>query len=99
VAEARLATIQNGSHDAQVKATGAQVTASRERLKMDQAHLDQLLGGPTEEDLTQAEALVDQARQQLALAQQPSTDQDLRSLRRRRPAQIQPRLEPTAQPV
>jgi RND family efflux transporter MFP subunit len=57
------------------------VTAARERFKSDQARLDQLLSGPTDEDLQQAMSAVDQAAQLLALARQPSTDQDIRAQR------------------
>jgi RND family efflux transporter MFP subunit len=70
-----------GTLDAQVKSASAQLTAARERLRSDQARLDQLLAGPTDEDLRQAEAAVDAAAQQLTLARQPSTDQDIRAQR------------------
>jgi len=66
------------------------VTAARERLKTDRAHLDELLAGATDEDLQQAEAQLDQARQGLALAAQPSTEQDMRA---QRAAVLQARLE------
>ena len=81
VAQVRLEAVKNGTQDAQVKNAAAQVTNARERLKSDQARLDQLDGGPTDEDLQQAQSAVDQAMQQLALANKPSTDQDVRAQR------------------
>src|SRR5207244_5327321 len=81
VAEARLSAVKNGTQDAQIKNAASQVTAARERFKSDKARLDQLLGGPTDEDLQQAQSAVDQATQQLALATQPSTAQDIRAQR------------------
>jgi hypothetical protein len=51
LAEASLAALRNGSQDAAVKAASSRVTSARERLKTDQARLDQLLDGPTESEI------------------------------------------------
>ena len=77
VAQANLAAVTNGNLDAQVKSAASQVTAATERLKSDQARLDVLNQGPTDTDLQQAQAAVDQAQQQLLLAVTPSTPQDV----------------------
>jgi RND family efflux transporter MFP subunit len=76
-AQARLAAIKNGAIDAQRQAAQAQVTAAEQKLKADQARLDQLNAGPQDEELRQAQAAVQQAQAQLAIAQQPATDQDI----------------------
>jgi RND family efflux transporter MFP subunit len=77
VAMAKLSAAQNGALDAQRKAAQAQVDAAREKLKADQAHLDQLVAGPQPEEVQAAQDAVDQATQQLALASQPATQQDI----------------------
>ena len=64
-----------------MKNAASQVTAARERLKSDQARLEQLNAGPTDEDLQQAQSAVDQATQQVSLANKPSTDQEIRAQR------------------
>jgi HlyD family secretion protein len=81
VAVARLQAAQNGTLDAQRKASQAQVDAAREKLKSDQAHLDQINAGAQDEDLQAAQDAVTQAQQQLALAQQPVTQQDIEAQR------------------
>jgi len=77
VAQARLAAAQNGSLEAQRKATAAQVQAAREKLKADQAHLEQLVAGPQDEEVQAAQDAITQAQQQVALASQPVTQQDI----------------------
>lgn len=81
VAEARLAAAKNGTLDAQRKATQAQVDAARERLKTDEARLAQIVAGPQDEEVQAAQDAVTQAEQQVALAQQPATAQDIQGQR------------------
>jgi RND family efflux transporter MFP subunit len=77
VAQARLQAAQNGTLDAQRKAAQAQVDAAREKLTADQSHLEQLVAGPQPEEVQAAQDAVDQANAQVALAQQPVTQQDI----------------------
>ena len=81
VAQARLQAAQNGTLDAQRKAAQAQVDASREKLKADQARLDQISAGPQDEEVQSAQDAVTQAEQQLVLATQPATAQDVEAQR------------------
>ena len=81
VAQARLQAAQNGTLDAQRKAAQAQVDATREKLKADQAHLDQISAGPQDEEVQAAQDAVTQAEQQLVLASQPATKQDIEAQR------------------
>ncbi len=81
VAQARLDALLKAGLDLSAKKAQADLTAARERLKADQARLDQLLKGPSDEDLQQAQAQVAIAGQQLALAQRPFTDNDVRAQR------------------
>jgi RND family efflux transporter MFP subunit len=76
-ARARLTAAQNGAQDAQRKAAQAQVDAAREKLKADQARLDQIQAGPQDEEVQAAQDAVTQAMQQLAIAAQPATGQDV----------------------
>jgi len=78
VAQLTLAAARNGNLDAQVKATRANLTAARERLKSDETRLEVIQRGPTDEDVAQAQAGIDQAQQQLNKARQPYTTYDLR---------------------
>jgi len=52
-----------------------------EQVNIAQANLDQLKAGPTKEQLDQAEAAVEAAQQQLALAKKPVTEYDLEAAR------------------
>jgi RND family efflux transporter MFP subunit len=81
VAQARLAAAQNGTLDAQRKAVQAQVDAAREKLKSDQARLDQISAGPQDEEVQAAQDAVTQAQQQLLIATQPATVQDIEAQR------------------
>ncbi len=81
VAQARLTAAQNGTLDAQRKASQAQLDAAREKLKADQAKLVQISTGPQDEEVQAATDAVTQAEQQLLLAQQPSTAQDIEAQR------------------
>jgi HlyD family secretion protein len=81
VAQARLQAAQNGTLDAQRKAAQAQVDAGREKLKSDQARLDQIAAGPQDEEVQSANDAIAQAQQQLALAAQPVTQQDIAAQR------------------
>lgn len=81
VAVARLQAAQNGTLDAQRKASQAQVDAAREKLKSDQARLSQIVAGPQDEEVQAAVDAVTQAEQQLALASQPATAQDIEAQR------------------
>jgi RND family efflux transporter MFP subunit len=76
-AQARLQAAQNGTLDAQRKAVQSQVDAAREKLTADQAHLEQLVAGPQDEEVQAAQDAVDQASQALALAQHPATPEDI----------------------
>ena len=97
VANARLLAAQNGTLDAQRKAQAAQVEASRQKLNADQAHLDQINAGPQDEDVQAAEDAVTQAEQQLALAEQPATQQDIEA-QRALVSQAQDQLRKAQQP-
>ena len=76
-AEARLTALTSGTLEAQRQAAQAQLVAAQEKQKSDQARLDQINGGPQDEDVQQARAALTQAQQQLAIAQQPATAQDI----------------------
>ena len=65
-ASARLEALRKGG-----------VAAAREKLKADAAKLDVINRGPTDEDLQQAEAAVEQARQAVLKAEQPYTPYEL----------------------
>ena len=80
-ARARLDALTTSGVDSQRMQAESQLTAAREKLRSDQARLNEVLAGPHEEDLTQAQSAVDQAEQQLALATQPATDQEIRAQR------------------
>jgi RND family efflux transporter MFP subunit len=79
VAQANLAAANNGNLDAQVKQAQAQVTAARERLKVDETRLDVVNRGATDEDVQQAQGMLDQAQQQLAKAQRPFSSFDIQA--------------------
>jgi RND family efflux transporter MFP subunit len=77
VAQARLDAARNGTLEAQRKAALAQVEAANQKLTADQVHLEQVEAGPRDEEVQQALDVVDQVRQQLALASQPTTAQEV----------------------
>ncbi|HEX8968508.1 MAG TPA: efflux RND transporter periplasmic adaptor subunit, partial [Chloroflexota bacterium] len=76
-AEARLRAARDGTLDAQRKAIQSQTEAARARLTADQAHLEQLVAGPQDEEVQAAQDAVDQAAQQLALVSQPVTQPEI----------------------
>ncbi|TME44057.1 MAG: efflux RND transporter periplasmic adaptor subunit [Chloroflexi bacterium] len=81
VAQARLQAAQSGTLDAQRKAAQAQVDAAREKFKSDQARMEQIVAGPQDEEVQAAQDAVTQAEQQLLLATQPATQQDMEAQR------------------
>ncbi|HTD79997.1 MAG TPA: efflux RND transporter periplasmic adaptor subunit, partial [Chloroflexota bacterium] len=62
-----------------------------------QAHLDQMVGGPSDEDLQQAQSIVDQASQQVTLATSPTSVEELRA-QRAAVAQARLQLQKARQP-
>src|SRR5262249_59819247 len=72
-AQAQLAAARNGTLDAQRKSVLAQLDAARQKLTADQAHLEQLVAGPSDEQLRVAQNAIDQAMQAVLLARQPNT--------------------------
>ena len=97
VAVARLSAAQDGTLDAQRKAAAANVDAAREKLKADQARLEQIVAGPQDEDVQVAQDAITQAEQQVALASQPSTQQEIEA-QRAVVSQAQDQLRKAAQP-
>ncbi|HEX8967470.1 MAG TPA: efflux RND transporter periplasmic adaptor subunit, partial [Chloroflexota bacterium] len=97
VAQARLKAAQDGTLDAQRKASQAQVDAAREKLKADQARFEQIVAGPQDEELQAAQDAVTQAEQQVALASQPATQQDIEA-QRALVNQAQQQLQKASQP-
>ena len=81
VAQARLDAARNGTLDAQRKAALAQVEAANQKLTADQVHLEQVVAGPPNEEIQQAQDAVDQASQQLALAGHPTTAHEVTAQR------------------
>jgi RND family efflux transporter MFP subunit len=70
-----------GNVEVQRNQLQSQVVAAQEKLKSDQAKLDQVLAGPQPEEVAQAEAAVHEAEQRLALAVSPGSEQDIRAQR------------------
>ncbi len=80
-AKARLDALTTSGVDAQRAQAESQLIAAREKLRSDEARLAEVLRGPYEDDIAQAQAAVDQTEQQLALATRPATDQEIRAQR------------------
>jgi multidrug resistance efflux pump len=57
----------------QRKSAQSQLDAARQKLTADQSHLEQIVAGPSDEQVQIAQNAVDQAAQALALAEQPNT--------------------------
>ena len=72
-----MAAARNGTLDVQRKSAQSQLDAARQKLTADQAHLEQIVGGPSDEQLRIAQNAVDQAAQAVTLAQQPNTQSTL----------------------
>jgi len=68
-----------GNVDVQRNQLQSQLIAAQEKVKADQAKVDQLVAGPQPEEITQAQAAIQDAQNKLALATTPSTDQDIRA--------------------
>ncbi|HEV7664358.1 MAG TPA: efflux RND transporter periplasmic adaptor subunit, partial [Chloroflexota bacterium] len=94
---ANLTAAKKGNSDVQVKSAQSQVTAAVERLKADTAKLQVTDRGPREEDVRQAEAAVDQAKEQLLKARTPYTPLDLRQ-QEQAVAQAQAQLDKAINP-
>src|SRR5260221_208747 len=62
-------------------ADASQVYPTGEKLKSDQARLDQIRAGPQDEEIQAAQDGVTQAQQQLLIATQPATAQDIEAQR------------------
>ena len=80
-AKARLDALRSTGIDAQRIQLEAQLVTAREKLQSDQARLAEVLRGPHPDDVAQAQAVVEQAEQQLALAAAPAAEQELRGQR------------------
>ena len=80
-AKARLEALRSTGVDAQRIQLEAQLVAAREKLRSDQARLNEVLRGPHADDVAQAQAAVEQAEQQVALVAAPVTEQELRAQR------------------
>jgi RND family efflux transporter MFP subunit len=77
--ETRLAALVGTGIETQQRQLESTLVASQERQRSDQAKLDELLASPKPEEVQQAQASVRDAEQRLALAVNPSTDQDIRA--------------------
>jgi RND family efflux transporter MFP subunit len=80
-AKARLDALSMSGVEAQRSLAESQLIAAREKLRSDEARLNEVLRGPHQDDITQAAAAVEQAEQQLALAESPATEQEIRAQR------------------
>lgn len=80
-AKARLDALSTSGVDAQRTLAESQLVAAREKLRSDQARLNEVLRGPHDDDITQAASAVEQAEQQLAMAESPTTEQEIRAQR------------------
>jgi len=87
-----------GNVDVQRNQLQSQLVAAQEKLKADQAKLDQVLAGAQPEEIEQAQAAVRDSEQKLALAVSPATDQDIRA-QRAQVEQARQNLEKAQQPA